>query len=77
MREAVSIASDLFKRGLPLIRSVDRRLAFDLELFSRGGMRVLDKIRSQSYNVLEARPTVSKWERIAILLGCLPRLALR
>jgi squalene synthase HpnC len=77
MREAVSVADALFARGLPLIRTVDRRLAFDLELFSRGGMRVLSKIRSQGYNVLKARPAVSKWERIAILLGCLPRLVLR
>jgi phytoene/squalene synthetase len=77
MREAVSVADGLFARGLPLIRTVDRRLAFDLELFSRGGMCVLSKIRSQGYNVLKARPAVSKWERIAILLGCLPRLVLR
>jgi squalene synthase HpnC len=77
MREAVSVADGLFARGLPLIRTVDRRLGFDLELFSRGGMRVLNKIRSQGYNVLKARPAVSKWERIAILLGCLPRLVLR
>ena len=33
---------------------VDRRLALDLELFSRGGMRVLDKIRAQGYDVLKA-----------------------
>ena len=31
---------------------VDRRLALDLDLFSRGGMRVLDKIEQQDYNVL-------------------------
>ena len=35
---------------------MDRRLAFDLELFSRGGMRVLDKIEQQDYNVLAKRP---------------------
>ena len=32
--------------------TVDRRLALDLELFSRGGMRVLDKIEQQDYDVL-------------------------
>jgi squalene synthase HpnC len=74
MKEAVEVAGDLFHKGLPLIRTVDRRLALDLELFSRGGMKVLDKIRGQGYNVLKQRPAISKWERVGILLNCLPRL---
>jgi squalene synthase HpnC len=74
MQEAVAVADDLFRRGLPLIRTVDRRLALDLELFSRGGMKVLDKIRAQGYNVLARRPAISKWERLGILLNSLPRL---
>ncbi len=76
MAEAVEVADGLFHRGLPLIKTVDRRLALDLELFSRGGMRVLDKIRAQRYDVLQSRPAISKWERIGILLRCLPRLML-
>src|SRR5579885_3657089 len=47
MREAVETARRLFLEGLPLSKSVDRRLGFDLELFSRGGMRVLEKIERQ------------------------------
>jgi squalene synthase HpnC len=74
MRDAVEVADDLFHRGLPLIKTVDRRLALDLELFSRGGVRVLDKIRAQNYDVLKARPAISKWERLGILFRCLPRL---
>jgi squalene synthase HpnC len=74
MRQAVAVTDELFRKGLPLIRTVDRRLALDLELFSRGGMRVLDKIRAQGYNVLRQRPAISKWERVGILLRCLPRL---
>jgi squalene synthase HpnC len=77
MREAVDVAEDLFGKGLPLIRTVNRRLALDLELFSRGGMKILDKIRQQGYNVLKRRPHISKAERVAILLRCLPRLLLR
>lgn len=76
MSEAVSIADDLFQRGLPLIKMVNRRLALDLELFSRGGMKILDKIKAADYNVLAKRPAVSKAERVAILLRCLPRLLL-
>lgn len=74
MRDAVEVAHDLFRQGLPLIDTVDRRLALDLELFSRGGIKILDKIRSQNYNVLQRRPHVSKAERVAIMLRCLPRL---
>lgn len=74
MAEAVDVARDLFERGLPLVATVNRRLALDLELFSRGGLRVLDKIARQDYNVLHRRPHISKMERAGILLRCLPRL---
>ena len=52
MREAVEVARDLFLKGLPLAGMVDRRLAIDLELFSRGGLQVLEKIERQDYDVL-------------------------
>lgn len=74
MSDVVSVAADLFQKGLPLIGMVDRRLALDLELFSRGGLKILDKIRAQGYNVLKRRPHISKAERVRILLQCLPRL---
>jgi squalene synthase HpnC len=72
--EAVLVAEDLFQKGLPLIKMVDRRLALDLELFSRGGMKILQKIKTERYNVLKRRPYISKAERVGILLQCLPRL---
>lgn len=74
LAEAVVVAQDLFEKGLPLIGKVNRRLAIDLELFSRGGMKILQKIRMQDYNVLRQRPHISKTERAGILLRCLPRL---
>src|SRR4051794_34962513 len=42
MREIVEKARELFHVGLPLSGMVDRRLALDLDLFSRGGLRVLE-----------------------------------
>ncbi|HEX4750140.1 MAG TPA: squalene synthase HpnC [Bryobacteraceae bacterium] len=74
MADAVDVAQELFEKGLPLVKKLDRRLALDIELFSRGGMRVLDKIRRQDYDVLKRRPYISKPERVGILLKCLPRL---
>jgi phytoene/squalene synthetase len=54
---------------LPLVKLVNRRLSFDLDLFSRGGMRILDKIEQQKYDVLKQRPAISKFERAQLLLG--------
>ena len=75
MREAVEYARKLFVRGLPLTAMVNRRLAVDLDLFSRGGMRVLDKIGKQDYDVLSRRPSISKAERVRLLAGSLVRAA--
>jgi squalene synthase HpnC len=74
MREAVTVADDLFRKGLPLIKTLDRRLALDIDLFSRGGMKILEKIKDQNYNVLRRRPHISKAERAVLLIQCLPRL---
>lgn len=73
MEEAVEVARGLFLKGLPLADTVDRRLAIDLDLFSQGGLRVLEKIRQQGYNVLGARPKISKMERLGLLLGAVTR----
>jgi squalene synthase HpnC len=75
MKEAVGVAHELFLKGLPLADQVDRRLAIDLDLFSRGGMKVLDKIERMDYNVLAARPAISKVERVGLLLGAIRRHA--
>ena len=75
MQDAVERAQTLFEAGLPLVRTLERRLALDIDLFNRGGMRVLDKIRAQGFDVLAARPAVSKAERVTLLLGSLWRVA--
>jgi hypothetical protein len=64
---------------MPLIGMVNWRLSLDLDLFSRGGLRVLDKIAQQDYNVnvLASRPSISKAERVGLLLGSLGRLAFK
>lgn len=68
MVEGVRVARGLFEKGLALPGMVNRRLAVDLELFSLGGLRVLDKIEAQGYDVLKQRPRVGKVERVGILL---------
>jgi squalene synthase HpnC len=75
MREVIDKARGLFMEGLPLAGMVDRRLALDIDLFSRGGLRVLEKIEELGYDVLSARPAISRTERVRLLLGSLARLA--
>jgi squalene synthase HpnC len=75
MSEAVGMARKLFLEGLPLTKMVDRRLGFELDLFSRGGLRILDKIEQQQYNVLARRPSVSKIDRLGLVAHALVRAA--
>jgi squalene synthase HpnC len=77
MREVVDRAQALFEEGLPLAQKVDRRLSLDLDLFSRGGMRVLEKIRQRDYDVLSGRPAIGRGERMRLLAGALARVAFR
>jgi squalene synthase HpnC len=67
MRFEVERARDWFARGLPLIEQVDRELAVDIELFSRGGQEILNAIEAQGYNVLGRRPAISKSRKLALL----------
>ncbi len=75
MKEVCGVARELFETGLALPPMLDRRLALDITLFSRGGLRILDKIAEQGYDVLTARPHISKSERVALLLKTLVQFA--
>jgi len=60
MRFEVERAREWFARGFPLIRKVNKELAIDLELFSRGGQEILNAIERQGFDVLGRRPAISK-----------------
>ena len=63
----VTRAREWFAQGLPLIGKVDRELATDIELFSRGGKEILDAIERQQYAVLGGRPSISKTRKLALV----------
>ena len=67
MRFEVERARDWFRQGEPLIEKVDRELATDIELFSRGGQEILNAIEAQGYNVLGRRPAISKTRKLALV----------
>jgi len=68
LKDQVSYARSLFEAGLPLIGMVDSELALDLDLFSRGGLEILNAIEQRDYDVLTARPAISRTTKIALAL---------
>jgi squalene synthase HpnC/squalene synthase HpnD len=67
MKDLIARTRALFAEGLPLAKMVDGRLRIDLEMFSRGGLAVLDAIESIGYDTLHHRPTVSKGKQVRLL----------
>jgi len=67
MKFEVDRAHDWFRQGLPLIRKVDRALAIDLDLFSRGGQEILRAIEMQDYAILGNRPAISKTRKLGLV----------
>jgi squalene synthase HpnC len=68
MEFEVERARDWFERGLPLVQKVDRELAIDIELFTRGGQAILDAIEKQNFDVLRARPAISRALKLALVV---------
>jgi squalene synthase HpnC len=64
----VDFARRLFHEGLPLIGMVGRELALDLDLFSRGGLEILNAIEHRDFDVLSARPAISKRTKLQLAL---------
>ncbi len=67
MKDLIARTRVLFAEGHPLTKMVDGRLSVDLEMFTRGGLAVLDAIESMGYNTLHHRPAVSKVKQAALL----------
>ena len=68
LRHEVDYARALFFEGLPLIGKVNRDLALDLDLFSRGGLEILRAIERQDYDVLSRRPAITKRTKLGLAL---------
>lgn len=67
MKFEVERARDWFREGLPLVGMVNKELAVDLELFTRGGQEVLNAIERQGFAVLGRRPSISKSRKLALV----------
>jgi len=67
MRDLISRTRVLFEQGTPLAKMVSGRLSVDLEMFSRGGVAVLDAIEAMGYDTLHQRPAISKAKQVRLL----------
>jgi squalene synthase HpnC len=68
IRYEVDFTRGLFEEGLALAGMVRRDLALDLELFSRGGLEILRSIERLDFDVLRARPALSKGAKLRLAL---------
>jgi squalene synthase HpnC len=67
MKDLIARTRALFDEGLPLAKQVKGKLSVDLEMFSRGGIAVLDAIEAQGYDTLNRRPSISKTKQALLL----------
>lgn len=73
MRFEVVRARDFLRAGLPLVDALPGRLQIDIELFARGGLKILERIEQIGYRVWETRPTVTRWDALKLFCLCLTR----
>lgn len=67
MKSLTARTRELFRAGQPLAQTVERFLRVDLEMFSGGGLVILDAIEESGFNTLEHRPSLSKWTQAKLL----------
>jgi phytoene/squalene synthetase len=73
MKFEVTRAREYFTMGLPLANRVDKRLGTDIGLFTRGGQEILKAIEEQDYDVLKARPAISRSRKLALVFSAAVR----
>jgi phytoene synthase len=71
MKALIARARELFDLGRPLAKTVKPFLRTDLEMFTRGGLAILDAIEASGYNTLEHRPALGKLTQAKLLVQTL------
>lgn len=67
LKELVERTRPLFLAGAPLAAWVAPEFQVDVELFTRGGLKLLEAIEAIGYNTLQHRPTVGRWQQLLLL----------
>ena len=66
----VEQAEDRLREGLPLAATMSPGLRLPVALFAHGGLVTLEAIRRQDFDVWSRRPTVSRFDKLRLLIGC-------
>ncbi len=67
LRFEVERARELFAEGRALVARIPGALAVDVDLFSRGGLAILDRIEACGFDVLGARPSLSRLTKLLLV----------
>jgi len=67
MRYEVERTRALFDQGRALAPRIPGALAVDIDLFSRGGLAILDRIEARGFDVLSGRPALTRWTKVGLL----------
>ncbi|MGA7626008.1 MAG: squalene synthase HpnC [Candidatus Acidiferrales bacterium] len=67
MKSLIEKTRELFVAGLPLTEKVEQGLRPDFELFSRGGLAILDAIETIGYDTLHHRPSLTRSKKVLLL----------
>lgn len=65
----VDRADELFENGKKLLPKLPLRLRRQIGWTIGGGRSILEKIKKNNFNVLENRPSLSKFDFLKILVG--------
>lgn len=64
--DEVARAESYLQAGLTLVGKVPKTFRLDVELFARGGLAILEKIREVNFDVWARRPELSKREKLTL-----------
>jgi len=68
MKFEIHRTRELFEKGLPLCDMLNGSVKKDIDLFSRGGMEMLNQIEKVEYDIFDRRPSLSKGKKIQLML---------
>jgi hydroxysqualene synthase len=77
VRFEVERGRDMFSKGKPLCTSVRGRLGLELRVVWLGGMRILDRIQKNGYDVFTNRPVIKSSDKLMILFLASSKTAFR
>ena len=70
MKDLITRTRELFASGMPLVDRVEGSIRIDIEMFSRGGLAILDAIESSGYDTLESSPCANEMDAAPFAHAC-------